>query len=254
MAALIEAMSDGFGARLQRDAVPEPIPTGLNGGLLEHQFYRAGHDAEDGDGFFVGGEDDAPSPAECFPLEFHPRRLRVYFQNQYDRFCVTYRCELEAWQRSEFQEQSPISMLEYDFHASALIYQKPWYEYHALQFLDWIEGRVLGLSSSAYRALTSFANPLFAGQLGRLVEQYYWRFRFEGAAITGVGVRSGVSAGGKARAITHRAMQDAWQQTAREIWGRRPELSRTAVAQLVKSQLNLQSTAKHIARYISPKK
>jgi hypothetical protein len=69
--------------------------------------------------------------------------------------------------------------------------EKSWYEYHAVQLLDWIEKPDFLGESNAPVWLTSG----FAGTLGRLVEQYYWRFRFEKAAVTGVGARAGASTG-----------------------------------------------------------
>jgi len=119
------------------------------------------------------------------------------------------------------------------------LYEKPWYEVHALRFLDWLEnqhGPVLSIA--------------FAGKLGRLVEQYYWRFRFEDVAATGLGARRGASAGGKVKAALHRTKYSAWQNAASEIWARRPELSKIAVAQKVRTNLSTSRTAKHIARYI----
>ena len=91
----------------------------------------------------------------------------------------------------------------------------------------------------------------FSGKLGRLVEQYYWRFRFEEAAITGIGARKGASAGGKARAGLHRAEHVVWQRLALDVWARRPNLSKIAVAKAIKKQLDDKRTAKHIARFIN---
>ena len=91
----------------------------------------------------------------------------------------------------------------------------------------------------------------YHGKLGRLVEQYYWRFRFERAAIAGVRSRTGASAGGKAKAETHNSVQSGWNRAASEIWSRRPGLSKIAVAELIRKQRNVACTAKHIARFIS---
>jgi hypothetical protein len=95
-----------------------------------------------------------------------------------------------------------------------------------VKFIDWIEaarGHVAERTSEARIAAMSWL--LNSGTLGRLVEQYYWRFRFEEAAITGIGARKGASAGGKARAALHRAEHSAWQSLASEIWTRRPSLT-----------------------------
>jgi hypothetical protein len=89
-----------------------------------------------------------------------------------------------------------------------------------------------------------------AGRLGRLAEQYYWRFRFEDVAMSGAGARKGASAGGKARATLHIAEHAIWQKIASEVWSQRAELSKTAVAEIVKKRLRANRTAKHIRRYI----
>jgi hypothetical protein len=94
----------------------------------------------------------------------------------------------------------------------------------------------------------------FAGKLGRLIEQYYWRFRFEGAAITGRGVRKGASAGGRAKAQVHAAEHALWQAEAATIWAHRPGLSKTAVADKVRRKLRAIRSTKHIARYIGRRK
>jgi hypothetical protein len=112
--------------------------------------------------------------------------------------------------------------------------------------LDWIEKPELLGKTNPPVWLTS----AFAGTLGRLVEQYYWRFRFEKAAVTGIGARAGASMGGKAKARLHEAEHSAWQNEAAEIWSRRPNLQKAAVAQLIKKQLSAPQTAKHIARFI----
>ena len=91
----------------------------------------------------------------------------------------------------------------------------------------------------------------FSGQLGRLIEQYYWRFKFEEAAITGVGARKGASAGGKARAALHMMEHSVWQKLASGIWGRRPTLSKIATAEIIKKHVGSSRTAKHIARFIN---
>jgi hypothetical protein len=76
----------------------------------------------------------------------------------------------------------------------------------------------------------------FSGELGRLVEQYYWRFRFEKAAITGVGARKGASRGGELKAKKMKEQQSRWQTLASDIWKRHPEWGKMAVAVHIKKQ------------------
>ena len=76
--ALVEALGDGFGERWVQGHEPLPLPSNLNSGLLEHAFYSdLGYDA-----------DDWGLALRTFPLEFIQRQFRVYFQNQFYRFCT----------------------------------------------------------------------------------------------------------------------------------------------------------------------
>ena len=123
------------------------------------------------------------------------------------------------------------------------LYKKAWYEAHALQLLNFTE-------CSKPRLGLLCSNVTCAGQLGRLVEQYCWRFRFEPDAMTGAGARKGASAGGRAKAILHRAQHSKWQKAASEIWARHPEWKKMPVARQIKKNLGEVRSAKHIARYI----
>jgi hypothetical protein len=185
---------------------------------------------------------ECPSPFTKFPLGFIHQRLALYFRNQMDRFCehvvpglpehaLSERCNLE------------------DFAAYQL-YEKPWYEIHAVRFLDWIRLAQCDAVNGKNPNLAALMISSCSGKLGRLVEQYYWRFRFEKAAITGVGARNGASAGGKAKARRHKAEHVVRQSAASEIWKRRPGLSKIAVADAVKKRMQSGRTAKHIARFI----
>jgi hypothetical protein len=247
--ALVEALSDGFGHVLVKGSDPLPLPEKVKSGLLDHFIYcweDSEYDHKDFDHFFWNCVDDegGPSPYEVFPLGFHQRRLRVYFQNQFERFCERLAHEDPEW--ASFDRLQDRWLFEQQ--ARKRLYEKPWYEFHALQFLDWIE--LFAKEVSKYGALATVCISDFAGQLGRLIEQYYWRFRFEGAAITGVGARKGASAGGRAKARLHQTERSSWQSAASNIWARRPGLSKVAVAKRVRKELGEVRTAKHIARYI----
>jgi hypothetical protein len=247
-AALEAALHDGFRSF---DDGPhheaQPLPQEIRSGLLRHFFFLQGSSEYDHerhpDEFWNGNNSGGWLPFVRFPLSFQAKRLRLYFANQLDRFCARLVSEEPeyAWHDRWVQESQ----------AYYRLYKKPWYELHALKFIDRIEaakGHVSERTSEARIAALSWL--LNAGTLGRLVEQYYWRFRFEEAAITGVGARKGASAGGKARAVLHRAEQSAWQSLASEIWARRPGLSKIAVAETIKKKKSSVQTAKHIARFI----
>jgi hypothetical protein len=251
--ALIEALGDGFGDLGVRGSSPLPLPSKVQSGLLEHFFYDPGQPAYEewgdeflDDAFFSSAnDDDAPAPYEVFPLGFNQRRLRIYFQNQFERFCEQLSRESPALasldrlqDRSLFREK-----------ACQQLYEKPWYEFHALQFFDFIEQSIEALSKRP--AFEAMCISLFAGQLGRLVEQYCWRCQFEKAATAGAGARKGASAGGRSKAERDQDRHSTWQNEASKIWARRPELTKHAVGQRIQKKFGETCTAKHIARYIN---
>ena len=73
------------------------------------------------------------------------------------------------------------------------VYEKPWYEAHALNFLNIVRTESKDFPKPVPKFIDpSIINPAkfqafyiasLTGQLGRLVEQYYWRFRFERAVV-----------------------------------------------------------------------
>lgn len=241
--ALELALNDGFG-RYSSGHIATPTPSELSAGLTKHVHFvkdDSEYDAEEYPDPFWRSDDDVPAPASFFPLEFVPSRLRIYFGNQIDRYCAQILCLKPDWETD---------WVILDHEASRSLYEKFWYEFHALQFLDWIEEQ----NSNVKRAVRVEHSARFAshlsGQLGRLVEQYYWKFRYEKAAITGIGSLSGASSGGKIKAQRHKSEHARWQQAAAEIWKAKPLLSATAVAAIVKRQCKAPQTAKHIARFI----
>jgi hypothetical protein len=248
----MEALTDGFGDVLTHIYERFPLPTHVASGLLEHSVYLPSDLDPDCDPDHLGesdhrfwtsaNDDDAPAPYGEFPLGYYPRRLRVYFQNQFERFCV------------HMSDGSPVGSTSYEKWAdvaSTLLYDKPWYEFHALQLLDWIESSAKELQDLKTAAVHIPTISTFSGKLGRLVEQYCWRFRFERAAISGRGAQKGASAGGKAKAQARQADHSKWQNASSRIWADRPGLSKTAVANIIKTKLGVAATAKHIARYIT---
>ena len=254
--ALEEALDDGFGKELGARTEAFSLPKDVDPGLLRHQYHlkfpaksTLGSDNDDDIGdwkFWSGSGDFAPAPWQRFPLGYNSIKLRIYFRSQFERFCRHFMSqELQRSEADPVNEQDEIIISEFGLER---LYEKPWYEIHALQLLDWLDFPrpvVLSDTTLAQRAL-----PRFAGTLGRLVEQYYWRFQHEDAAVTGRGARSGASAGGKALASIRQNERRAWQVVANEVWARRPDLNIHAVAEVVKKRLRLNQTAKHIGRYI----
>jgi hypothetical protein len=218
-AALEEALGDCFGSRGFGSTKCDE----LENGLLRFSLFRTdSHPA----GVFRLAD---------FPTKFKMGGLWLFFKNQRDRYC-------EYSAREEPGYGTSIA----DIIVRGWEFKKPWYEYHAVQLLERIAGeRVSGWHLA------------WCGQLGRLVDQYYWRFRFEKAAIAGVGMQKGASLGGKIKSARYKPQQQEWQRLAADIWGRKPELSKLAVAKIIVAKINKihpgeAPTAKNIARYITP--
>jgi hypothetical protein len=256
-AALVETLADGYGYIFAPGRVPLPLPAKVRTGLVTHFFYErpdsGGHATEWDYVFWNRANGEAPSPYEMFPLHFDRRRLRVYFQNQFDRFCLRRTREMEPIWAQQVCKDPTFPPFDHsqgrrisEREAAEMLYQKPWYELHALYFLYWIESDWL----LKYPKFALSFNVDVAGQLGRLVEQYYWRFRFEKAALTGIAARKGASAGGQARVRKHHAERRMWQEAASQIWARWPKLSKKAVAEKIRKQLGAHRSPKHIARYL----
>jgi hypothetical protein len=252
--ALTEALSDGFNTYLGFPMYTKrnPLPTSVvKSRLLSHVFYSEQHleyDADRWNTLFLGKYFDQ------FPLALNQQRLQIYFQNQFNRF--------------RHQYESAIDLSKFDWRvALKWLYEKPWYEFHALSYLKHIQllkERVISeMVETTEEAKRSSAIPyeleaedltseliFLTGTFGRLVEQYFWRFQYEKAVATGEGARKGASAGGKATAELYRAKHSAWQKEALKIWANRPGLTKQRVAEIVRKQLREVHTAKHIARYI----
>jgi hypothetical protein len=220
--ALVEALGDGFGDRFDRPCQAFPLPKKVSPGLLDHVFYYRPESEQDKDdresAFWSGMHRD-------FPFRFDVRKLDLFFGRQFQRFhslVVREEPDLDGM-------EIPVSVFE--ILALNRVFQKPWYELHA----------VLLLASESEE---------IGGMLGRLVEQYFWRFLYERAAMAGAGVRKGASAGGREKAIRSQKIHSNWQVVASEIWARRPDLTKNAVAKEIRKQSGSGPTAKHIARYI----
>ena len=200
-AALEEAFDDGFGLRVPENK-PLPLPPKIHSGLLRYSFFvpdTSKYDHEKNQSEFWAGE---PAPFEWFPLRFDVRRLRLYFENQLHRF------------RAHVGGAGPEDVLVMGYLAQERLFTKPWYEFHAVQLLDAIE--------NAKRDVLKNAISGFSGELGRLVEQYYWRFRFEKDAKTGGGARKAASRGGKIKSERDRLRHEDWQRRATPIWKTTP--------------------------------
>jgi hypothetical protein len=169
--------------------------------------------------------------------------------------------------------------MELEHLALDYIYLKPWYEYRALELMQILQSQEQSLKSA-----TVLSDVSFAGKLGRVVEQYYWRFQHEGDAISGDKSKKGASVGGteRARRYKDKGQRAAWQKAATEFWSKHPEWTKSRVANEIEKRdraacqkadrelrsrhpewsekeiaedmeerLQVPRTAKHIARYVS---
>ena len=92
-AALREALTDGFGVVLEAGNKPKQLKE-LKRGLLEQHFFIDANSDEEADWYdqlFFATDMDFPIPIETLPMKFVRRRLRVYFTNQFERYCRRHR-------------------------------------------------------------------------------------------------------------------------------------------------------------------
>jgi hypothetical protein len=265
-AALEEALGDGYGDRDVVGSEPFPLPgqtksgQNIDAGLLNYSFFAApsnrslneNDDREKPDAaFWITDNEYRLAPSELCPLEFDVRRLKLYFDNQLTRF--------RKWLAHDDPLHTSIDDDKIRDAALARLFEKPWYEFHINKLICFImivqrDPVKFSLGEGAYDdedfRYQTLSLLKLAGQLGRLVEQYYWRFRFEKAAIGGIGAREGAALGGKLKSANDKALQSGWQQKALDIWRRHPEWTKMAVATEIKKRTNQRQSAKHIARYI----
>jgi hypothetical protein len=246
--ALTEALSDGFniylGEAISTDRIRLPTSF-VNSKFLTHFLY-----SEESINDLT-----LEKSVNKFPLTLNEELLQIYFQNQFERFRHHFRSEIDP-------SSGGIKV------ASKWQYQKPWYESHALNCLKEIQSlkestnseivdttdAAKRLSNRPYEIIAEelTSELIFAaGQLGRLVEQYSWRFQHERAVETGEGARKGASAGGREKARLSEAEHSSWRDEASKIRAKKPYLTNLEVAEAVRIALGLDRTAKHIARYIT---
>jgi hypothetical protein len=230
--ALEAALCDGFGPVGVTGHVGLPV-VAKKSSLVQHQFYVREYRKQID---LPTREDDHISLSEDVPLDFIPSRLHEFFENQFERFM--------SWLVRRRPDCAGLSRAGFEAAAGQLLYEKPWYEMRALRLLVELQTR------GGPKRMFVNTPVVSAGKLGRLVEQYYWRFRFEKSAIRGIRARAGASAGGIMKARLFQVERLKRQRKAAQIWATRPGLTKTAVAARIKQQLGASQTVKHIARCI----
>jgi hypothetical protein len=151
--ALEAALDDGFGDKgKNHEAVPAPIDES-DVGLLTPLFFQEGitsYSEEEGERAFYDAEGSAP--CDEFPLGFSPERLRIYFDNQLNRFIHA----LNEQQVGNSYDRYDVARI-----VSEYPYSKTWYEHHACQLLDLATRTVLSSRNSIPRTSQS---PLCLGR------------------------------------------------------------------------------------------
>ena len=192
-----------------------------------------------------------------FHIGFRADLLKYFFEHQFSRFCVLHGLDYQIHEDfvclGSIEKEKAILRL-----ASSKTFEKPWYEYHALRLLDAIDldPALQGWDSKVEWKAAKAILAEFAGRLGRLVEQYHWKFRYEADAVRGQKIRKAASRSGNLRAQRFKNEQARWQRKANDIAVQRPKLGKMALAAAVKKSLKLIHTPKHISRFIKvpPKK
>jgi hypothetical protein len=245
------ALGDGFGHSRGRKLTEAPLPPEVEPGLLTHRAYYYCEPEEDEFWEYSDG-DSPPGLFEECPIDFHFAALREYFNQQR----VAYLTYVKALGRYPFEKLTPEEESEWEErrYSDTLYetYSKGWYEYHINQLIFFVEEchetllRQVKKGGSVLLMLMSITN--FSGQLGRLIEQYYWKFLLEKAAIRGAKISESASTGGHVRASKHKTKQALWQTEARSIWKKLPKASKMKVASIIKKRLKVNLSEKHIAR------
>jgi hypothetical protein len=128
-AALVEALGGRYGDTLAQGHVSLPLPSNAQFALLEHWYHTP---PDDPDKWMWR---DAPFSIVVFPFRFDPTPLRIYFQNQFDRFCLRLTREMEqVWVERVRKNPTlpPLDQLDHsedrrhcEDKARAMLYQKP---------------------------------------------------------------------------------------------------------------------------------
>jgi hypothetical protein len=252
---LLAALGDGFGfSHKRRDLDEQPLPSKISPGLLQHRVYydpfrRLDDFSEEEDAEFwqKSDGDSPPGPYEQCPVNFHLPAIREYFETQKSNY-LQYALSLEKsdW-LSPLSESEQREWQEYIYESSLdETYSKAWYEYHINQYIFFIDES----SRSEIRGLMTIILISFAGTLGRLVEQYYWKFLIEKSAIRGTRISQSAQAGGVRLAVIRRSEHNRWKAAANLIWKEQPKLSKMAVASILKRRLGISRSPKHISRVL----
>tara|TARA_R110002074_G_scaffold398138_1_gene589631 strand:+ start:800 stop:1687 length:888 start_codon:yes stop_codon:yes gene_type:complete len=152
--------------------------------------------------------EDAPRWHETNPFNFHLKGIRAYFARRVEEL----RDEIQNgpspdWWENPFERMSdpsqpPFELVEFNETITQEIrsQSKAWFEvtiHEQFEQLDFIIEQ-----SNLHRASKFHFDCclMLVGQIGRMVEHYRWRFRYESDALRGKKSLTSASAGGKVKA------------------------------------------------------
>jgi hypothetical protein len=197
-ARFLAALGDGFGySRRSQQLDEEKLPPEIDLGLLDHRAYynrrRRSEYVDDSDQGKFWEESDGDSPPGLFeqcPLNFHLPAIRAYFREQREAY-MSYAESLRdhRW-LSELHFETREDWEDHIYRGALYkTYSKAWYEYHINEHIYFGDEFLADLHRHAKWGINLgfIANLLmtFSAQLGRLIEQYYWKFLVEKSAIRG---------------------------------------------------------------------
>jgi hypothetical protein len=261
----IAALGDGFGSSLCNEELDEvALPSEIEPGLLKHRaYYYKGRPIENSnggetsqfwakfDGYFGQGLSE-----QC-PLQFSLERIRGYFLEQKTAY-LRYATSAADFEHMKGLDPEAKADWERRIYCRALnkLYSKAWYEFHIDEQIFYIDDTSEECFRETKRGVKFHAGSMcvvieFSGILGRLVEQYYWKFLLEKSAIRGEKTSQAAKSGGDIKASKQKRVREGWQLAAVAVWQEDPTRSKMTVAKIVKQRLKLGLSAKHISRVLT---
>lgn len=200
-------------------------------------------------------DNSPPGLFEQCPINFFLPAIRQYFLEQKEAYLRYAKSPRDHKWMNEIDSESRTAWDDHIYHKALYeTYSKAWYEYHVNEHICFVTETTPMLDrhvkSGTRLELTTMLLINFSGVLGRLIEQYYWKFVLEKPAIHGAKISEAARAGGETLARMRKNEHRRWQAMANLIWKERPTISKMAVATILKKRLNVKQTAKHISRFI----
>src|SRR5262245_12473381 len=264
----LAALGDGFGYSHRSQHLEElALPAEVEPGLLKHRAYyykdrRTEYFGEVEEGEVeeeeFWEESDGDSPPGLFeqcPIGFHLPAIRKYFQEQKDAYLAFAKAQNDYTWLDDLTPEAKSNWVGEIYHRALYeTYSKAWYEFHINEHLYFLDESIDVLRRHAeqnvkLRLSCAFINDC-SGQLSRLIEQYYWKFLLEKAAIRGIKISESAKSGGLVLASRRKYEHASWQAAARLVWQERPTSSKLTVASIVKKRLKVERSVKHISRVL----